>query len=727
MRILRIFETIIAWGFYCLFLITPLLFNPLRQIPSYELFEWNKMMFVYLATSVILSAWIGKMILQRKINLTRTPFDIPILLFLGSAILSTLFSIDRHVSIFGYYSRFHGGLLSIITYTVLYYAFVSNRNLINLKRLLLFALSSGLVVAMYGILEKFGIDAHMWVQDVRARVFSTLGQPNWLAAFLDILLPLGLAIGLQVFLQNKNLFSNISKTNFLTDKKARPLFLCVFISLVFYACLLFTRSRSGFLGFWVADAVFWIGVIYFSNKRSEVRNFLKEIKEKFSLRSNNKNILSSFLILHISFLILNFFITTPFSQYNKIATQQIFSSKPVVEETTAPVGDSVINVGITDSAKIRQIVWKGALDIAKAYPLFGTGPETFAYSYYKFRPVEHNLTSEWDFLYNRAHNEFLNIAATQGFLGLGIYLLLIFLISVWILIYAIKKPEQRLLLLAFLAAYTSIHITNFFGFSVVIVGLFFYLIPAFAYTLVNPHPPQIKAQNLPLLGIPQYLQLGGVGLLLAFLLITLARFWISDSLYARANSLSKQDNFTQSYPYIVSATQLRSDEPVYHDARADIAGNLAALAFSDNQATLGAELAQEAIQESKQALITSPQNVNFWKTRTRILFALGSVEPQFMEDAFSSIQIAEELAPTDAKIRYNAAIILGRLGKNEDAIKELQKTIDLKPDYRDAYIALSIFYQDEKQIDKARETLELVLKRINPNDDEVKKRLENLK
>ena len=43
----------------------------------------------------------------------------------------------------------------------------------------------------------------------------------------------------------------------------------------------------------------------------------------------------------------------------------------------------------------------------------------------------HNLTSEWDFLYNKAHNEYLNYLATTGLFGLGSYLLFIGVFLVW--------------------------------------------------------------------------------------------------------------------------------------------------------------------------------------------------------------------------------------------------------------------------------------------------------
>ena len=89
--------------------------------------------------------------------------------------------------------------------------------------------------------------------------------------------------------------------------------------------------------------------------------------------------------------------------------------------------------------------------------------------------------------------------------------------------------------------------------------------------------------------------------------------------------------------------------------------------------------------------------------------------------------MAAELSPTDPLIAYNVAIIYNETGKTPEAITWMEKTIRLKPDYRDAYLALAAIFEQEKQPQKARETLELVLKLINPNDEEVKKRLELIK
>ncbi|MCJ7740588.1 hypothetical protein MUP32_04720, partial [Candidatus Microgenomates bacterium] len=99
-KINRISQNIIEKSFYLLFFLVPLVLTPY----NFELFEYNKMMLTYGLTVVIIGAWLIKMVANRKIQIRRTPFEIPLLLFLISQIVSTVFSIDKHVSLFGYYS-----------------------------------------------------------------------------------------------------------------------------------------------------------------------------------------------------------------------------------------------------------------------------------------------------------------------------------------------------------------------------------------------------------------------------------------------------------------------------------------------------------------------------------------------------------------------------------------------------------------------------------------------
>src|SRR3989344_7147770 len=108
--------------FYLLLFSTPLAFLPITS----ELFEFNKMILTYTFTGLILSVWILRMIIDRKVLFRQTLLDLPLIIFLLSQTLSTLISVDGRTSLLGYYSRFNGGLVSSYSYGILYWAYVSN-------------------------------------------------------------------------------------------------------------------------------------------------------------------------------------------------------------------------------------------------------------------------------------------------------------------------------------------------------------------------------------------------------------------------------------------------------------------------------------------------------------------------------------------------------------------------------------------------------------------------
>src|SRR3989344_2668570 len=147
----KIFDNIVAVLFYILFFLTPLVLFPKTS----EVFEFNKMVFVYAATIFIVFFWILKMILSRKIIFKRSPLDIPLILFLISNVISTIFSIDQRTSLLGYYSRFNGGLLSTVSYLMLYWAYVSNMDRVKTKTIFYTLLTSSFFVSAYAILQHF--------------------------------------------------------------------------------------------------------------------------------------------------------------------------------------------------------------------------------------------------------------------------------------------------------------------------------------------------------------------------------------------------------------------------------------------------------------------------------------------------------------------------------------------------------------------------------------------
>ena len=664
---------IITFSFFLLFFLVPLIMTPW----NYELFEFNKMLLVYFLTIVIAASWLIQMIAERRFIFRRTFWDLPLIIFLLSQVLSFVFSIDRHTSFWGYYSRFNGGLLSTICYLLLYWAFVSNMDKRKTLYSLFYLLCSAALVAAYGIAEHFGIDAHRWVQLVQIRVFSTIGQPNWLAAWLVALIPLTWGF----LLNSKSKLQNL-------------LYYSLFIILLL--CFLYTKSRSGLLGLTVAFVAFW-GLLFWFKRRTA------------------KKILKPFLIITSLLVIFNLFILTPWQP-------KFLNFKSTTPQN--PVAAQEIPTGGTESGEIRKIVWQGALGIWRHHPVLGTGPETFAYSYYWYRPRAHNDVSECDFLYNKAHNEYLNYMATTGTIGLAAYLFLIASYLFWAL-----KKSRKAELLALFSGFLSILATNFFGFSVVSVSLFFFLYPAISFNLIKDKEEQtIKKSKKQQLKTPwPWLAFGGILLLAFYLLISTLKYWYADTRFALGEKLNKSSEANKAFPFLQKAITFRSSEPIYYDELSLSAANLAVSAAKQEQATLSAQLVDLAITSSDRSLKISPYNLNFWKNRTRLFYSLAEIEEKYTQQALESLLMANKLAPTDAKIVYNLALVYAKLNQEETAIKTLEEAVNLKPNYDQARYALALFYEKKDEIDKAKEQLNYILEKINPSHEAALEKLKTLK
>lgn len=716
MSLVSVLNKIIRYSFYLLFILVPLILTPW----NYELFEFNKMLLTYALTTIIVTAWMIKIAVLRSVYIRRTPLDVPILLFLLSQLVSALFSIDPHVSWFGYYSRFNGGMLSVITYVLLFYAFISNIGestdephqpaitKTSVTTLLMAALVSGLVVSLYGILQRGGIDKDLWVQDVQNRVFSTLGQPNWLAAYLAALLPIPLAFALRSRTSTAKLF-------------IKPTVMWFIVATIFFVTLLFTKSRSGFLGASAAVGIFTVGAIFLSQKKGAVLNILA--------------------VPLIIFLLLSSVIGTSINRIDQfISLQQIqqrFSqqkNQTATPATEQPTGGSLMEFGGTESGTIRQYVWQAAITAWRSTQktfFIGTGTETFAFAFFQHRPVGHNLTSEWDFLYNKAHNEYLNYLATTGILGLITYGMFLFVTAVWFLSKLKKQHTQQtqttfdslLLPLGLFSGWVSLLVTNFFGFSVVITQIMLFLYPAIILLLLQKESRahSIAFRHLP---IGMSAGFGFTGLLLgAICLAYVSIYWFSDRFYAIGYRESRQGLLAQSYRSLTQAILLRPTEPNYYDELSVVLSGISVAAMEAGSATQASELARESLAASDKALSISPKNVNFWKSRTKIYFGFASVNKDFVEAAIEALEKALELSPLDPKITYNLAVLHGQIGQNEQSIELLKQTILMKPNYRDAYYALYVFYLEVKQENLARATLEEYLTKVNPNDADFKERL----
>ena len=815
MKLLNFFQKTIEYSFYLLFFLVPLAFTS----DTSELFEFNKLWITFIITIVIAVAWISKMIIKREFRIQKTPLDIPIALFLISEIISTFISLDMHTSLWGYYSRFNGGLFSILSYVFLFYAFISNLKeeeakkeqafsfkkvyifiagiavffigaLISstikagdistppfqmlsilttalvsfailmmaapsgiVKRALYAILSSAVLVVLWGLPSHFGydptcllfrgtLDVSCWTNDFqpKIRIFSTLGQPDWLSAYLAVLLPIIAALFINLSSEAKITFNK--KLNFIKNHNFIILsgFLVFFI--LSYLAFLYTQSRSVIAAGWLMLPILIAYYLWF------------HIKPGFDKKKPSLGFKSAVVVL-ITLAAVTFFAGQPFGQLNKftlsgimqhfakpVAVKPVSTAKPAV--TPAPPAPTTELGGITDSGTIRKYVWQGAVSIWKNNPIFGSGVETYAFAYYKYRPAAHNLTSEWQFLYNKAHNEYLNYLATPGTVGIVAYLLMIgsFLFVSLKHIYTKrhKLSHKDFLAASIVAGYGTILIGNFFGFSVVMINILFYVLPALVFILLgNINYDKYysflgTSKTNYSLSTPKKISIAVALIIGTYLIYMLVNFWTADRYYYFGSNYDHQvQDFQKAYPYLKTAADMRPSEPVFKDEFAYNNAILGVEIASQNQkqqnaqaAQTAKQLVQTALDDTNQVTAEHPNNIVFWKTKVRILYNLSQVDPSYYPLALAAIKKSAELAPTDADVSYNLGILYGQTGDAKNAIATLENTVKLKVNYDKAYYALAIFYHqvsiDQKgnitnpvYAQKAIDEMQLYLDKFGPN------------
>lgn len=691
------------------------------------------MLFIYLISGAVIAIWLSRMIIHKRIILKNTLFSPLLLAFLSSQILSTIFSIDRWTSFFGYYGRFNGGLLSIIAYVLLYQAFVSNFSGEQLKKavqdIFKYSLLGSVLVMVWGLPSKFGydfscllftgnLDVGCWTEQFKPtiRVFSTLGQPNWLGAYLAI----NFFIGLYFYVRSAR---DTKKVSFY----AAYMFLTTMM-------LLYTRSRSTLMAVALGLILFMTYVI---------------AKHRSKLLDHVYRTPVSLLVISLIFaLVIAKTGITSVDRFLPFSSQKTSEIMQDIEERGTEKTQKLL---ITDSFTIRKIVWQGGYTLGLKYPLFGTGVETYAYAYNFVRPTAHNNTSEWDYVYNKAHNEFINYFATTGFVGLGTYLLFLGVVLSQI-VYAFRKKNdlstsEELFLIACASAYITIIITNFFGFSISVTNLYLYILPACMMSLTSKKLFDTPQKSTGQLSTQQKRMLAGIGFGMALFVIYVMSYLFADMDYAYGDTLSSAQDYGGSLKKLYSAYNARG-EHIYADKISSVLAQITLLqATSQEDANCVSHKNElkpcpELVAYYEQAALAgSPMNPLYYRTVSRngILLYQATGDEKYYLGAIEALNKARQLAPTDPRYPYTLALFYLAKFENtkaptqEDrrsfenrAIPIIDFALQLKPDYRDAMYAKVLILKQVKRNDEAKQLIESYLQSYDAKDEQFLKELNGL-
>lgn len=380
-----------------------------------ELFEHHKVALLLLAALSLLALgapW------QR---LPREPVAIGFLLWGGSALVSTLTSLSRWASLTGH-PESPAGLPVLLAATVLFFA---TRALCTtptaVRRLLAAPVLGAAVAATYATLQLLGLDPIPWVRTASfegaVRPFSTLSHPNFLGAYLAMVVPLVATFAFRAATRRQWLATGV-------------LTLIALLSLLAIATSL---SRGAWLALAAALLVLLGGALRLGHRRAVLRT----VGLGFVLALG---LLGAVLALK--------------------GAEGL--SSPLLERARQ----------LTESSG-RLHIWRAAWHIFLEHPLVGCGLDAFWLAFQRHRAPEYWLL-EWNTTPYKAHDELLHVLATQGLLGAGAALVITGgLVLAGTRAWRRAPPEERPLLLAILAGLTAFYVQGLFSFTVAATGTLF--------------------------------------------------------------------------------------------------------------------------------------------------------------------------------------------------------------------------------------------------------------
>lgn len=450
-KVLKSLDLSMEIGWLAIFFFLPLFFVPFIhgswQISGSFLFQT--------LVEIICFFWlVGIVLAPEKINDFKKHFKfvLPAVVFILVLGLATIFSHSPYCGFFGSYVR-KMGYLTWLHFFVFFLVLFFNLTPKRINRVFYVIIAATGIAVLYGFLQIFGLDFFRWSESPSFghRVFSTFGQPNFLASWLLLTLP----VVLWAVFSAKGGTASGRRLNLM-----RPVFVCLlFLSLFVF---ILTQSRGGWFGFYLS---FFFFVVVFSRRKK---------------KKNLAVLLLTFFLFSTAFL--------GFLNASPLAVRQGDNPLIVRLKTLS---------NLSGAGKLRLIWWRNSIDLIGQKPWLGYGPETQEMNFAGYYQPEYAVLEGINQMPDRAHNDFLDTLLISGILGLLSYVFLI-VSAFWLGLKRILRktsgdsevcdPEFMILVL----------LTGLFGYLVSLQFSFHFIVAAayfWAYLAMVLKIPAIKEQN----------------------------------------------------------------------------------------------------------------------------------------------------------------------------------------------------------------------------------------
>lgn len=628
-----------------------------------EFFEIPKLTLLIVATLLLLGLWIFSWIMKGKISISRTPLDVSLLILLVTVLVSTYFSATKSTAIYGNFPRVHGSAVAWVVYILLYFVTVAQlRSLKNIRNLLYVMYGSGVIVALITLLSFFGI--FLPFDFARGVNFTPTGSSFSTIAFLMLLLPLPIL-------------------SLINTKRYLPVSASIALLTLFGV----TIALIGSLPVYIVMALVVVACLFVTRPSQVRRNFV--------------NLLAPVGV---------------------VAVVLAFSYMPF----TGPLGalHTLENNFPKEIQLPFAVSWKVSASAFRDAPFFGTGPASYLFNFTTYKPLDFNTQAFWNFSFDTANNEYLNILGTLGAFGVAaIVLLSLVVLTATRRILAMRSyegleaEEQPTLVPALaIASVAALVLMAIHASTLVSIVMSLFVFGAF---MMAQRPVREKVMELSM-GIRattsdnSQFDLFPVLVFIVFVIGAVPALFqtftaVAADYYHRLALNEASTNGTLTYQHLQKAETLNPRVDLY---RVDMAQTNFALANAiaakkgptkeNPQGTLTDQdkqtiqtLLSQAITEARVSVTLSPRSATNWEVLGSIYRNISGVAQNalaFSLDAYGQAIQRDSLNPalrvTVGGIYYAA--------KNYDlAIRFFSDAANLKPDYANAYYNLAIALRDK--------------------------------
>jgi O-antigen ligase len=359
-------------------------------LPANESFELPKSVNFYIFTCLSLCLFLARQSMEGSFTFRFSFFSVPAAGIVFVSFLSLLKGAAINPNALSMHWQFFKLLFAS---AVMYFLILNTFSKKDIYKLLFFILLSHFIVVTYGVFQYFGVDFIKWVSFGEGRVYSTLGNPDYMAAQFSILLPIMIVLILSPI------------------KNSYRLIISIFMTLMFFLIIV-SHGRGAWLGF-LGSLIYMLVLVWIMYGR----DFFVKYRAFFMG-------LAAFIIL----------------------LAVIFSFPNPLNKNSQTIMDRLKNgLDVTsDSVAVRLFYWESALQMAKYNPLLGAGIGGFSlntafYQRKVFDRWEKNMPKMAGKVEPHVelftHNDYLQTLAETGFIGLGAF--------IWLFFTALVKPFSR--------------------------------------------------------------------------------------------------------------------------------------------------------------------------------------------------------------------------------------------------------------------------------------------